>query len=225
MAQVELNQETGEFDAVVGSEVVTDISDHTELQEILEEQTDEEAAADVVETETDILDSVELTSLETEEETSSSEDTGSGDYSVSVASAVSTDYTFSPQAWQLNLASARQLGEHYLMYGVRKSGTSGYSSYWDYYLVLGNDIEYDESSDVYSYTDCDMYHYSSYDGYVTYDLSDTSGSISGSSSVVYSDLYFDYVGLDPVVNSSPYICFVMFMVLIIVILIGGRRNV
>lgn len=224
MAHVELNPVTGEFESVVGDQIVTDISDFDELQEIVQEQT-EEVVTDVVEDPENILDSLESPAMEIEEEASTGEDYGSADYSVMPLSVVDTDYTFSPQTWQLNLASSRQLGEHYLMYGIRKSGTSGYNSYWDYYLVLGNDIDYDESSDRYSYTDCDLYHYSSYDGYVTYELSESSGSLSGSSSVVYSDLYFDYVGVDPVVNSYPYIGFVMILILMLISFFGGRRNV
>ena len=228
MAYVELNPITGEFDAVVGDQIVSDISDFDELQEIVEEETSlpvEEVIPDVVETETDLLYNLQSPALEIEEEDQTGEEYDPADYSVMPLSVVDTDYSFSPQTWQLNMAANRSFGEHYLMYGVRRSGSSGYNNYWDYYLVLGNDIEYDQSSDRYSYTDCDLYHYSSYDGYVTYELTESSGSLSGSSSVVYSDLYFDYVGVDPVVNSYPYIGFVMILILMLISFFGGRRNV
>lgn len=231
-AQIELNED-GTFSSVIGE---TDISDMTyeEIQDVVEElEVDEIPVVDEFENEviendlensTDILDDMGVDSMEDEEAFEMGEDFIPYDYSVMPLSAVDTDYTFSPQSWQLNLASGRSINEHYLMYGVR-SGSGSYNGYWDYYLVLGDDIDYTESSDLYSYDDCDVYHYSSRDGIVTYEKYLDSGSLSGSSQVVYSDLYFDYVGVDPSVNSYPYMSIALFMMMFVLLIAGGRRNV
>lgn len=231
-AQVELNED-GTFSSVVGDTDVTDMT-YEEIQEVVEEQeivvqpseqiTDEGEISDVLETTENILDDMGTTAMEDTETFEVVEDSGSSDYSVMPLSTVDTDYTYSPTAWQLNLASKRSLGEHYLMYGVR-TGSGSYNGYWDYYLVLGDDIEYNEASDSYAYTDCDVYHHSTYDGVVTYERMESSGAISGSSQVVYSDLYFDYVGIDPVENSYPYMSFALFMIMIVLLIVGGRKNV
>lgn len=223
MAQIRFDNSIGEFVSAVGDSVVSDISDFDEIQEIVEEEVQEENL-DVVEAQEDILDSVESDSVEDQEEIETSESDSSGDYSVMPMSVVDSGYSFSPQTWQVNLAAARSMGEHYLMYGIRRS-SSGYYSYWDYYLALGDDIEYNESTDVYDYTNCDFYHYSSIDDVITYEVYESSGSISGSDHVVYSDLYFDYVGVDPVNNSGFFVCWTMLFFIFLAVLIGGRRNV
>lgn len=140
---------------------------------------------------------------------------------VDLYSSVPSNAAFTPTAWQVNLASARQLGEHYLMYAVRQSYGSSY--YWHYYLVLGSDISY--ADDIYTFADCDVYSYYNYSSTVFYELSVESGTVDGGVSLVYSDLYFDYVGTDPVVNAYPFISFIMFILIFVVILIGGRKNV
>lgn len=232
MAQVQLNED-GTFSSIVGDTDVTDMT-YEEIQEVVEEQetvllpsdqiTDEGEITDVLETTENILDDMGVAAVEDSEESEVVENSYPADYSVMPLSAVDTDYTYSPTAWQLNLAAERGLGEHYLMYGSR-TGSGSYNGYWDYYLVLGDDIEYNEASDRYTYTDCDVYHHSTYDGVVTYERMESSGTISGSSQVVYSDLYFDYVGVDPVENSYPYISFALFMIMIVLLIVGGRKNV
>lgn len=93
---------------------------------------------------------------------------------------------YTPQIWQVNLAENRSFGEHYVMWAERVY--SGSSYHWRYYLALGRQISY--ASDLYVYTDAEVYTYYSYNGSVTYDVSVSSGSVSGSSYLVYSDLFF-----------------------------------
>lgn len=137
------------------------------------------------------------------------------------ASVTATNAVYTPTAWQVNLAQNRAFGEHYLMWAQRVS--SGSSYYWRYYLALGRDMTY--ASNTYRYTDAEVYSYYSYNSSVTYDVSVSSGSVSGSSYLVYSDLYFDYVGVDPASNGFVYMAFVMFLIIITLLMIGGKRNV
>lgn len=132
-----------------------------------------------------------------------------------VYSSASTDGRFSVQPWQTALASGRSLGEHYIIYGSKHyySG-SGYNSYyWDYYAIIGSEIDFDESSSVYTYTDCDLYHYYEYNNSVTYTLEKASGTVSGNSYLCYSDLYFDYVGNDSFDASGQFICALLLLIL------------
>lgn len=144
------------------------------------------------------------------------------DSSIDLYSAVPSSAAFTPTAWQVNLASTRQLGEHYLMYAHRVY-YSGSSSYWHYFLVLGDDISFENGS--YTYTDCDVYSYYSYGNTVYYDRDLGSGSLDGDSTLVYSDLYFDYVGVEPAVNSYPFIGFTLLLLIFVVVMIGGRKRV
>lgn len=115
-----------------------------------------------------------------------------------VYSSVADSGGFSPQSWQTALASGRGLGEHYIIYGAKHYyGSGNYNYYWDYYTIVGKEIEFDEGNSLYTYSDCDFYHYSNYSNNVTYTLSKESGTVSGNSYLVYSDLYFDYVGVSP----------------------------
>lgn len=143
------------------------------------------------------------------------------DYGIDPLASVSSQANFTPTAWQVNLASFRSMGEHYLMYAVRR--TSGSSSYLQYYLVRGKDIKYDNG--IYTYTDCDLYTLYNYSSIVNYETYVSSGSVSGSSSLVYSDLYFDYIGNDPIDNAMPYLMFTLFLIVIVLLVIGGRRRV
>lgn len=217
MAQVEFNENTGLFDSMVGDHVVTD-ADYQEIQEILRQSEE----SDDVEVSQDILDSMESSSLEDPEEASAVPEFYSLDNSVSLMSAVPSNSVFTPVAWQINLADSRSVGEHYLMYANRVY-YSGSSSYWHYFLVLGPDISYD--ADVYSYTDCDVYSYYSYGGTVYYDRDIGSGTLDGSVTLVYSDLYFDYVGTDPINNSGFLLISIMLLIICVLIIIGGRRHV
>lgn len=127
--------------------------------------------------------------------------------------------SFSPQQWQINMAENRPVGWHYLM---TRTGTNTNN----YVLVLGRDIVYQDG--LYTYTDCDFYsvyttgssgttryHYDIYDHWT--------GTINSSSYVVYSDLYFDYLGS----RSVPYtwlIIFFMVLMLLFLIFFRGNRN-
>lgn len=126
--------------------------------------------------------------------------------------------SFTPPVWAVNLASHRPLGQHYLMYAVRTN------NYTEYFLVLGKDVEYIGGS--YRYSDCDVYSYYSYSSTLNYNKDNSqSGTISGNSYLVYSDLYFDYVGTDPLLNTAPYINYLLLLIIIILLVIGGRRRV
>lgn len=143
------------------------------------------------------------------------------DLGIDPASVTAQNAAFTPLAWQVNVASSRSFGEHYLMWAQRVS--SGSSYYWRYYLAVGHDMV--KSGDTYRYTDAEVYTYYSYNSSVTYDVSVLSGSVSGSAYLVYSDLYFDYVGTDPAASGFVYMVFFMFVILIAVLMIGGKRNV
>lgn len=127
--------------------------------------------------------------------------------------------SFNPQAWQINLAEHRPIGWHYVM---TRTGTNNNN----YILVLGRDVIY--SDGLYTYSDAEFYsvystgssgstryHYDVYDNY--------SGSISSSSYVVYSDLYFDYLGSRSVSYSWLIIAF-MALIILLLIFFRGNRN-
>lgn len=118
---------------------------------------------------------------------------------------------FTPQQWQINLADNRPFGCHYVM--TRLSATNN-----NYVLVLGEDITY--SNGIYTYTDADYYHVYSYSsgGSTQYDYSvseDVSGTISGTSYIVYSDLFFDYLGGRSVDYIWLIIVFLIFTLLVL----------
>lgn len=205
MAQVQLNEDTGLFESVVGDESVNDVVTSDQAKEVLENVEDQE----------DILDGMESTSPSLEEEIISDPAAAAFDYSVSPYAAVDTDYSFTPQTWQVNLASSRSFGEHYLMYMTRDGSSR---SYW---LILGKDISY--SNDVYTFADCEQYYYNSYSSTVTYEVSSASGSVNGETYLVYSDLYFDYVGADPALGATPYIMFVLLFIIILLLIVRGKR--
>ena len=147
-----------------------------------------------IENDTEHVDSTESETSEDAVETPSYYLVDSDDYIV--YSSVADSGGFSPQSWQTALASGRELGEHYIIYGAKHYyGSGNYNYYWDYYTIVGKDIQFDEGNSLYSYSDCDFYHYSNYNNNVTYTLSKESGSVSGNSYLCYSDLYFDYVGV------------------------------
>lgn len=129
--------------------------------------------------------------------------------------------SFSPLPWQINLASNRGFGEHYIIYAIRRS--SGSSYYWQYYAVLGKDIDYDNG--IYTYSNSELYSYYTYNNTLYYDVGVVSGTVNGLSGLVYSDLFFDYVGVDPVQNAFPYITFIFFFLIFLALLIGGRKRV
>lgn len=133
---------------------------------------------------------------------------------------VDSDLVFTVQNWQVNLASNRKIGEHYLIWGVRNNSGSSYR-YWDYYCAIGSDITY--SSDLYTYTNVDLYHYANRDGSVMYEVASSSGTVNGEQYLVYSDLYFDYVGESPE-QPSFYIAVVFFFI-IIFLLVGVMKRV
>lgn len=207
MAQIELDPETGLFEAV--------IEDEENAQEV-----QEDVQTDVLEDTEDILDFVEPSPLEGAQEAPPDPDVYLYDDAVSLMSAVPSSAAFTPNAWQTNLASNRSMGEHYLMYANRVY-YNGSSSYWHYFLILGSDITYD--SDLYTYTDCDVYSYYSYSNTVFYERDLGSGTVNGGQNLVYSDLYFDYVGVDPACSSSVYVDYVLLAFIVVLLMIRGKR--
>lgn len=203
MAQVQLNSDTGLFEAVLEKEGEGQEDGSLENQEEL----------------SDPVQAFTVEDTETSEEVS--DDLSYDDFIFPLA-AVSSTAAFTPTAWQMNLASGRSLGQHYLMYANRVY-YSGSSSYWHYFLVLGDDIEY--ADDIYSYTDCDVYSYYSYSNTVYYDREIGSGVVDGLATLVYSDLYFDYVGTEPAEHSSVYVLYALLMVIIVLLILRGRSHV
>lgn len=208
MAQVHLNEDTGLFESVVGTESVDDVVTPDQAEEVL----------DRVETEEDILDGVVAPAPSLEETVVSDPPDYLVDYTAMPFVAAPSDTAFNPQAWQVNLASNRSYGQHYLMYGDRIS-TGSYS--WRYYLIVGSDIDY--ANDIYTYSDCDVYTYNSANSIVNYTREIGSGTVSGQSNVVYSDLYFDYVGTDPAFGVLPYILYFLLLIVILFLSLRGKR--
>lgn len=203
MAQIEFNPDTGLFEAVIS-----------------DQESSEGEVLDDVEVTQNILDNLESPPMEDTPEASAAPDAYLYNDSISLMSAVPSNAAFTPNTWQTNLASNRSMGEHYLMYANRVY-YSGSSSYWHYFLVLGDDIEYE--TDTYTYTDCDVYSYYSYGNTVYYDRSLGSGSLNGNSTLVYSDLYFDYVGVDPAHSSSIYVIYALLAFIAVLLMIRGKR--
>lgn len=142
-----------------------------------------------------------------------------------VYSSVADSGGFSPQSWQTALASGRGLGEHYIIYGAKHYyGSGNYNYYWDYYTIVGKDIEFDDNNSLYTYSDCDFYHYSNYDNNVTYTLSKESGSVSGNSYLCYSDLYFDYVGVSPDQSNSGVLSVALLMMIVGLLTLNLRKR-
>lgn len=218
MAQVQYNEETGMFEAVAGERNVDGVIYPSEVTEALEEATENGA----LENQKDIFEDMVSSPVEGEEAPADLQDDIYASDAAVALSAVPSTAAFTPTAWQANLASNRNLGEHYLMYANRVY-YSGSASYWHYFLVLGSDISYD--ADIYTYTDCDVYSYYSYQNMVYYDRDLGSGRLNGNATLVYSDLYFDYLGVDPVNNVYPYMAFVLFLVVILLLIVGGRKHV
>lgn len=150
----------------------------------------------------------------------SSSDPDDGVVALAVDDTVQSSSSFSPQTWQLNMAQNRPIGWHYVM-----SRVGSYNNH--YILVLGRDINF--SNGLYTYVDCDQYSvYQTGSGsaarYV-YDVNDhATGNIDSSSYVVYSDLFFDYVGSRSVSYSWLFIAFLVVIVLFIIVWRGKRKT-
>lgn len=158
---------------------------------------------------------------EDETDVSQSEDMVDYDSYINLASAAPSVQSYSVQPWQLNLAENRQIGEHYLIWAERVYYSGNYNYYWHYFAAVGKDIE--KNGDVYVYTDADLYDLYSYDNTTTYQMQQTSGSVNGSSFVVYSDLYFDYVGTASTV-SVPFILVGLLLIITMLLIIALRRK-
>lgn len=176
-----------------------------------------------IEDDTEHVDSPESSASENVVETPSYYLVDSDDYLV--YSSVADSAGFSPQSWQTAIASGRGLGEHYIIYGAKHYyGSGNYNYYWDYYTIVGKDIEFDESNSLYTYSDCDFYHYSNYDNRVTYTLSKESGSVSGNSYLCYSDLYFDYVGVSPDQSCSGLLSVALLIMIAGLLILNLRKR-
>ena len=160
---------------------------------------------------------------QTEDETDVSESEDMADYDsyINLASAAPSVQSYSVQPWQLNLAENRQIGEHYLIWAERVYYGGNYNYYWHYFAAVGKDIE--KNGDMYVYTDADLYDLYSYDNTTTYQMQQSSGSVNGSSFVVYSDLYFDYVGTASTV-SVPFILVGLLLIITMLLIIALRRK-
>lgn len=160
---------------------------------------------------------------QTEDETDVSESEDMADYDsyINIASAAPSVQSYSVQPWQLNMAENRQIGEHYLIWAERVYYGGNYNYYWHYFVAVGKDIE--KNGDMYVYTDADVYDLFSYDNTTTYQMQQTSGSVNGSSFVVYSDLYFDYVGTASTV-SVPFILVGLLLIITMLLIIALRRK-
>lgn len=126
--------------------------------------------------------------------------------------------SFSPQSWQINMAQNRPIGWHYVM---TRTGVNSNN----YILVLGRNVAYNNG--LYTYVDADFYSVystgSSGNTRYHYDVRDNwSGTISSSSYVVYSDLYFDYVGGRSVHYSWFIFAFVVIILLFLMFFRGNR---
>lgn len=208
MAQIQLNEDTGLFESVIEDQGVTDqVTDDIGVQD------------HVLENQENILDDMGVDPVEDPASSDVDQDIVSYDDFITPYAAVDSTAAFTPQAWQVNLADSRQLGEHYLMYANRVY-YSGNASYWHYFLVLGSDIDY--ADDVYTYSDCEVYSYYSYSGTVYYDRNIGSGSVDGNVSLVYSDLYFDYLGSSD--SNGRFTAYFVFLILAVLVLLLFRRT-
>ena len=205
----------GDSVSVIQPEEVTSSADSigdTQSEQILdsEEKNNENVS---IEDDSEHVDSTESETSEDVVETPSYYLVDSDNYVV--YSSASDNSGFSVQSWQTALSSGRGLGEHYIIYGAKHYySSSGYNNYyWDYYCIVGSDIEFEESNSLYTYTVCDVYHLFTYNNTTTYTLEKTSGSVSGNSYICYSDLYFDYVGVSPDQSCSGLVVAVLLAVL------------
>lgn len=158
---------------------------------------------------------------EDEVDASESEDMADDDSYINLASVAPSVQSYTVQPWQLNLAENRQIGEHYLIWAERVYYGGNYNYYWHYFAAVGKDIE--KNGDMYVYTDADLYDLYSYDNATTYQMQQSSGSVNGSSFVVYSDLYFDYVGTASTV-SVPFILVGLLLIITMLLIILLRRK-
>lgn len=158
---------------------------------------------------------------ENAEDDSQSEDVANFDSDIMLTSvSPSTQSSYTVQSWQFNVAENRQIGDHYLIWAER-TYYNNYSSYWHYYAAVGKDIVKD--GDIYTYTDCELYDMYTYNDQTTYNMEETSGSVSGSAYLVYSDLYFDYCGSSSVV-SIPFVLVGLLLIIIMLLIIALRRK-
>lgn len=158
---------------------------------------------------------------EASEDDTQSEDVVNYDSDIMLTSvSPSTQSSYTVQSWQFNLAENRQIGEHYLIWAERNY-YNNYSSYWHYYAVVGKDIVKD--GDNYTYTDCELYDMYTYNDQTTYNMEETSGSVSGSAYLVYSDLYFDYCG-NPSAVSIPFVLVGLLLIITMLLIIALRRK-
>lgn len=211
MAEIVLNPDTGMYDAVSPEgEVIYDggVNADTEIPDSV--APDSEVSEDVSE---------DSEGSEVLEETP---DDGSMPVIISPYSSVADEAAFSPQSWQINMAENRGIGDHYLLWAVRDS-VSGYNRYWRYYLAIGKDIEFNVFNDVYTYNSVDLFTYYDNGDTVTYEVENSSGTVDGSQYLVYSDLYFDYVGSDPANSPVVYIFFIVFIMLFVLLIATRRR--
>lgn len=219
-AQIEVNPETGLFEVVEpaepAGEVIQESTDEGVIYDDSVIPSDEVVLPDEEVSPEDLLEFLEPDSLEDPQE---AEPDPSYDDLIDLYSVAPSTASYNPQAWQVNLAQSRGFGEHYLIWAERVYYTST-SSYWRYYEVVGRDIS--KEGDIYTYEDCDLYSYYSYSNYVNYDVSESSGTVDGSSYVVYSDLYFDYAGGVPSDHVTPFVTFGL--LLMILLLIMCRRS-
>lgn len=207
MAEIVLNPDTGMYDAVSPEgEVIYDggVNAATEISDSV--APDSETSEDI---------------LEDSEDSEVLEETQNDEPIIQFASPLSVvdnEASFTPRDWQVNLAEYRDIGDHYLLWAVRSSGSY---SRWTYYLAIGSDIEY--NNDVYTYNDVDLFSYYDNGSTVTYEVETASGSVDGSQYLVYSDLYFDYVGSDPANSPVVYIFFIAFIMLFVLLIATRRR--
>lgn len=207
MSEIIYDEETGLFDAI------------SPEGEVLYDGFSSSAAAEAPQVDVPVPDVPASSSPSSAEDVL--EDTQPSDQSYMAPYAVIPDESaYTPAAWQVNLAAHRALGEHYVMYAHRVSTSTSYR-YWRYYLILGDNISY--QNEIYQYKDCEVYSYYDSGDYVTYEVVSGSGSVDGSQYLVYSDLYFDYVAVPAGVDSYCYIFFALFFLMFVLILVTRRK--
>lgn len=202
MAQIILDENTGLFDVIENGQIVQDstldgVTDDLSNQEISEENYLEYLQPDALEDQTYFQDD-----------------------QISLLSVTSGTNSYTVQTFQNNIAANRNFDEHYLIWAVRT--TSGNQHYWKYYVVTGRHIE--KNGENYSYENADWYEYYNYNNVINYTKEQRTGTVSGSTYLVYSDLYFDYVGTDPVDHLTPYLVF-FFGLIITILLLRSRKYV
>ncbi len=224
-SQIQLNEDTGLFEPVIPEEAVPDQEDVVPIPvgddvQIIDLGGDENDRADLI-TGAAAGDSLS-DQTEASQNVEKSEDVGSSSDSVIIPyAAVSSNQQFSPQSWQINLAENREIGQHYAMWAERIY-YNNYNNYWKYYLVLADDMTYE--NDLYNYQNAELYEMYTYNDQTNYSMAAAqSGSVSGSAYLVYSDLYFDFCGKRDPVN-APYVIFAfLFIVIVLLVLILKRK--